>query len=46
MNGVFMCHFIMRKETVITAHRKRDKLESKTNNELYTKDNPKDDKEQ
>ena len=36
-----MCLFIMREETVITACRKREKLESKINNKLYTEDNPK-----
>lgn len=36
----------MRKEIVITACRKKDKLESKTNNELYTEGNSKDDTEQ
>ena len=40
-NGIFMCLFIMREETVITACRKREKLESKINNKLYTEDNPK-----
>lgn len=45
MNSVLMCHFIMRTEIVITAWRKKDKLESKTNNELDTEGDPKDDKE-
>ena len=36
-----MCLFIMREETVITACRKREKLESKINNKLYTEDHPK-----
>lgn len=31
---------------MITACRKKDKLESKTNNEFDTEGNPKDDKEQ
>lgn len=41
--GVFMCYFIMRKEIVIIARRKKDKLEFKINNEFYIEGNLKDD---